>query len=207
MNSDNNIKEEECMEKYKEGYIDLDARAEKMLRQGSYLGVGHNGIVYLLPNKRVIKIFKDKKVCKTEYDILKRTRKSKYFPKVYAHGEYYIIRSFIGGKRLDKYIKKKGINRKIAHNIFQLIKEFKILKFKKLDIRCKDLYVDKEFSIRVIDPKNNYSKKVIYPRHLMKGLNKLGALEEFLSVIKDESYETYVLWNSRIKQYLDQGIK
>ncbi|MCY6484164.1 protein kinase [Clostridium aestuarii] len=195
------------MDKDNSGYIDLDSRAEKMLRKGEFLGRGHNGIVYLLPNKKIIKIFKDKKVCNKEYDILKKTENSKYFPKTYAHGPYYIVRSYVGGERLDKYIKKRGFNKEIAHNIIKLIKEFKRLEFKKLDIRCKDLYIGKQFSLRVIDPKNNYSEEVIYPRHLMKGLNKLGVLDEFLSAVNDECPEAYKLWNFRMKQYLDKGIK
>ena len=195
------------MDEEKNYYIQLDSSAEKMLRTSEFLGSGHNGIVYLLPNKRVIKIFKSKKVCETEYNIFMKTRKSKYFPKVYEHGDYYIVRDFAGGQRLDKYIKKHGINKKITQNLMKLIEEFKILNFKKLDIRCKDLYLKEDLSITVIDPKNNYSKKVIYPRHLMKGLKHLGVIDEFLSVVSEESPETYELWSCRFKQYLEKNIK
>ena len=195
------------MNEDKSYYIQLNSRVEKMLKKSEFLGSGHNGIVYSLPNKRVIKIFKDKKICEGEYNIFMKTRKSKYFPKVYEHGDYYIVRDYASGQRLDKYIKKHGINKKISHNIMELIKEFKKLKFKRLDIRCKDLYLKEDFSISVIDPKNNYSKKVIYPRHLMKGLNNLGVLDEFLSVVSDENPEIYELWNLKFKQYLEGIIK
>lgn len=195
MNEDNNY------------YIQLNSKVEKLLRTSEFLGSGHNGIVYLLPNRRVIKIFKNKKVCETEYNIFMRTRKSKYFPKVYQHGDYYIVRDYASGEQLDKYIKKHGINKEISSNIVRLIREFKKLNFKKLDIRCKDLYLNDDFSISVIDPKNNYSKKVSYPRHLMKGLNKLGVLDEFLSVVSNEYPEIYKLWNFRFKQYLETDIK
>jgi serine/threonine protein kinase len=188
-------------------YIRLNARVEKILRTSEFLGSGHNGIVYLLPDKRVIKIFKSKKVCETEYNILSRTRGSKYFPKIYERGSYYIIRDYASGQRLDKYIKRNGINSQISRNIVKLICEFKKLKFNKLDIRCKDLYLKEDFSIMVIDPKNNYSKKVIYPRHLMKGLNRLGVIEEFLSVVHQENFNLYKLWNFRFKQYLEKNIK
>ncbi|SQB91772.1 serine/threonine kinase [Clostridium tetanomorphum] len=57
-------------------FIELDLKAEKMLKKAQFLGKGHNGIVYSLPNKKVIKIFRDKKVCKTEYDILRRIKKA-----------------------------------------------------------------------------------------------------------------------------------
>ncbi|MCY6959316.1 protein kinase family protein [Clostridium brassicae] len=188
-------------------YIQLDRKVEKLLWKSELLGSGHNGVVYLLPNNKAIKIFKDKNVCEKEYNILKRTNKSRYFPRTYNRGEYYIIRDYVRGERLDEYIKNKKLNKAICHNLIKLIKEFKKLRFKKLDIRCKDIYVGKKNSLMVIDPKNNYSKEVLYPRHLMKGLNKLGVLEQFLAVVKEESPENYKLWNFRIKQYLEKGIK
>jgi len=195
------------MNEDKNYYIQLNSRAEKLIRTSEFLGSGHNGIVYLLPNKRVIKIFKNKKVCAGEYNILVKTKKSKYFPKVYEHGAYYIVRDYVGGQRLDKYIKRHGINKEISLNIIKLIEEFKKLKFRRLDIRCKDLYLMDNFSINVIDPKNNYSKSVIYPRHLMKGLNNLGVIDQFLSVVCDECHKTYELWNFRFSQYLEKNIK
>ncbi|BDB00987.1 protein kinase [Clostridium botulinum] len=194
------------MEK-QEYYIDLNNKAEKMLRKGEFLGSGHNGIVYLLPDKKVIKIFKEKKVCKKEREILQKTNNSKYFPKVYDYGEYFILREYIRGERLDHYIKQNGINKRLTHNIIKLIKEFERLKFKKLDIRCKDIYVDKKYKLRIIDPKNNYSKTVVYPRHLMKGLNKLKVLDDFLTQVEREEPKYYNLWSTRMKNYLEKGIK
>ncbi|ABS34562.1 protein kinase [Clostridium botulinum] len=194
------------MEK-QEYYIDLNNKAEKMLRKGEFLGSGHNGIVYLLPDKKVIKIFKEKKVCKKEREILQKTNNSKYFPKVYDYGEYFILREYIRGERLDHYIKQNGINKRLTHNIIKLIKEFERLKFKKLDIRCKDIYVDKKYKLRIIDPKNNYSKTVVYPRHLMKGLNKLKVLDDFLIHVEKEEPKYYDLWSTRMKEYLEKGIK
>ncbi|CBZ02954.1 protein kinase [Clostridium botulinum] len=194
------------MEK-QEYYIDLNNKAEKMLRKGEFLGSGHNGIVYLLPDKKVIKIFKEKKVCKKEREILQKTNNSKYFPKVYDYGDYFILREYIRGERLDHYIKQNGINKRLTHNIIKLIKEFERLKFKKLDIRCKDIYVDKKYKLRIIDPKNNYSKTVVYPRHLMKGLNKLKVLDDFLIHVEKEEPKYYDLWSTRMKEYLEKGIK
>ncbi|WP_315116006.1 serine/threonine-protein kinase [uncultured Clostridium sp.] len=190
-----------------EYYIDLDERAEKMLREGEFLGKGNNGVVYLLPDNKVIKIFKEKRVCKREYGILERTENSKYFPKVYYNGTYYIVRDYVGGERLDKYIKKNGLNKEVACKVIEVIKEFERLKFTKLDIRCKDLYITEELSLMVIDPRNNYSRDRTYPRHLMKGLNKLGVLDKFLEVVKDEYGELYDEWNSKMERYLETGIK
>ena len=54
------------MEKESNSYIQLDRKMEKLLLKSEFLGSGHNGVVYRLPSKRVVKIFKDKKVCDKE---------------------------------------------------------------------------------------------------------------------------------------------
>lgn len=84
---------------------------------------------------------------------------------------------------MDKYIKTYGLNRNLVEKIYKLLVEFKKLKFKKLDIRCKDILVSDKETLMIIDPKKAYERKVDYPRHLMKGLKRLGVLEEFLSEI------------------------
>ena len=82
----------------------LNEKTEKLIREAEYLGKGNNGVVYLLPDNKVIKIFNSPKVCKDEYNTLVRSKKkSKYFPRVYEHGKHYIIRDFVGGIRLDKF--------------------------------------------------------------------------------------------------------
>ena len=60
--------------------VNLSEKAEELLKQGEYLGEGHNGVVFLLPDNNVMKIFKSKDVLSDESSILYRTRKSKYFP-------------------------------------------------------------------------------------------------------------------------------
>ena len=181
---------------------------EKYLKEGEVLGHGNNGIVYLLPSGKVMKIFGRKKVCDDEYYILKKAcKKSSNFPKVYESGENYIIRDYVDGKRLDKYLKKHKLDKVLSINLIKLIKEFEKLGFKKLDIRCKDLYVQKDLTLKVIDPKQSYKKNVPYPRHLMKGIEKKGQLPIFLNILKEYDKELYDFWSFRIYQYLVLNIK
>lgn len=161
---------------------DFDEYTEKLFREAKYLGEGHNGVVYELPNKKAIKIFLRKKVCNDEGSILAKTNGSKYFPYMYKRGKFYVIRDLVDGIRLDKHIKENGLSERLVRNIYELLLEFKRLKFKKLDIRCKDVYVSEDEKLMIIDPKKAYSRKVDYPRHLMKGLCKVGVLDEFLNV-------------------------
>ncbi|MFW2491468.1 protein kinase [Clostridium chromiireducens] len=182
---------------------DFDEVTEKLFREASYLGEGHNGVVYELPNKKAIKIFLKRKVCTDEGSILARTNGSKYFPRLYNRGKFYVVRDLVEGKRLDKYIRQSGLSDRLTKNIYELLLELKRLKFKKLDIRCKDIYVSGGEKLMVIDPKKAYTRKVDYPRHLMKGLNKIGVLEEFFYGVKKINPKKAIEWELKFKRYCD----
>lgn len=181
---------------------DFDAETEELFKEAVFLGEGHNGIVYELPDNKAIKIFQEAKCCKEEGEILKRVSKSKYFPKVHNVGKFYIVRDKVDGKRLDHYIKKKGFNYELAEGLYKLIEEFKRLKFTKLDARCRDIYVTTDSKIMVIDPKQCYRRKVNYPRHLMKGLEKAGVLESFLEDLRLIDKKTAREWEKKYSQSL-----
>ena len=182
---------------------DFDESTEKLFREANYLGQGNNGVVYELPNKKAIKIFLRKKVCNDEGTILSKTNGSKYFPYLYKKGKLYVIRDLVDGKRLDKYIQQNGLSERLIKNIYELLLEFRKLKFKKLDIRCKDVYVSDNEKLMIIDPKKAYTRKVDYPRHLMKGLNKIGVLEEFFLGIKEIDSKKAVSWELKFKRYCE----
>lgn len=184
---------------------DFDENTEKLFREATYLGQGHNGIVYELPDKKAIKIFLKNKVCNDEGNILSKTNGSKYFPYLYKKGKLYVVRDLVEGNRLDKYIKHNGLNDGLIANIFELLSEFERLRFKRLDVRCKDVYVLDNKNLMIIDPKKAYVRRVDYPRHLMKGLNKIGELEKFFSGIKKIDPKKAVIWELKFKRYCEKS--
>ena len=186
------------------GYsVDFDENTEKLFKEAKYLGQGNNGIVYELPNSKAIKIFLSKKVCNDEGSILLKTSGSKYFPRLYKKGEYYIVRDKVEGERLDKYIKSHGLNRTLVEKLYKLLIEFRKLKFKKLDIRCKDIMVSENETLMIIDPKKAYERKVDYPRHLMKGLRRLGVLEQFIDEIERINSRKAKEWKKKFSVYCE----
>ena len=62
---------------------DISSNLEKSLKEAELLGEGHNGVVFLLKNNKAIKIFRRMSVWKDESSILKRVRKSRFFPRIY----------------------------------------------------------------------------------------------------------------------------
>ncbi len=183
--------------------VNFNEKIEALFKEAVYLGQGNNGIVYELPGNKVIKIFLNPKVCDDESSILLKTNGSRFFPKIDKKGENYIIRDKVEGERLDYYIKQNGLSYELIDKIYSLLKEFKKLKFKKLDIRCKDILVTDLNEIKIIDPKKSYHRKVDFPRHLMKGLKRLEVLDVFLERIRIIDPKKAYYWESRFAQYLE----
>lgn len=174
------------------------------LKECKFLGKGHNGAAYMLPSGDAIKISYNNKDFVGEYEILEKVNGNKYFPIIREVGNDYMIRECVQGEILSKYIKRNGMNKKLAIKIIELLKEFNKLKFKKIDIRCKDIMVQKDGSLKIIDPKKCFSKERKFPRHLSKGLYKLGVLGYFRKVLKGYDSKLYKKWNKSIKAYIKQ---
>lgn len=141
--------------------------------------------------------------CRGEYYILNRVNGNKYFPRVYGMSGNYMVRDYVGGESLSDYIKEYGFNEKLASKMILLLEEFDKLKFKKRDIRCKDIFVEPDGNLRIIDPKKSFSKDRDFPRHLSKGLKRLGVLDDFMKVLKEKFPERYKMWNKKIYEYIN----
>lgn len=183
---------------------EFDDKTEALFKEAVFLGQGNNGIVYKLPENKVIKIFVEEKVCNDESFILSKTKGSKFFPKLYKRGNLYVVREMVEGEQLDKYIKKHRLSREIVRNIYKITKEFKRLEFSKIDTRCKDLYVGKGEQIMLIDPKKCFNRKVSFPRHLMKGFLKLGVLEQFLDYVAEIDKKKSREWRNKFNKYWEK---
>lgn len=172
------------------------------LKECKFLGEGHNGAVYMLPNGEAIKISYNDKDFICECQILEKVNGNKYFPVISEVGVDYMIRECVNGVLLSKYIKKNGLKKTLAIEIIDMLKEFDKLKFKKIDIRCRDIFVQQDGSLKIIDPQKCFSKERYFPRHLCKGLYRLGVLDYFLKILKEYDIILYKKWNKEIIFYV-----
>lgn len=184
----------------------FDLKTEGLFREAEFLGQGNNGIVYKVPENKVIKLFYEEKVWYDEAYILTRTKRSAFFPKLYEKGRFYIVREMVEGIQLDKYIKKNGLNFELTKNIYEMLEEFKRLKFKKIDSRCKDIYVSNDLKIKLIDPKKYYRRNIEFPRHLMKGFLKLEVLNDFYIYMKQINEGKTREWIKLFQLYMEKEL-
>ena len=184
----------------------FDLKTEGLFREAEFLGQGNNGIVYKVPENKVIKLFYEEKVWYDEAYIFTRTKRSAFFPKLYEKGRFYIVREMVEGIQLDKYIKKNGLNFELTKNIYEMLEEFKRLKFKKIDSRCKDIYVSNDLKIKLIDPKKYYRRNIEFPRHLMKGFLKLEVLNDFYIYMKQINEEKTREWIKLFQLYMEKEL-
>lgn len=182
----------------------LSHKIEESLRKSSFLGEGHNGVVFLLEENKVIKIFRRVNVWKDESSILKRVGKSRFFPKMYECKEGYIVREYVEGVRLDKYLRRDSLDESLCKELYLMILDFEKLGFKRIDIRCKDIYIQNNYTLKIIDPKNNYKKRVSYPRHLFKGLYKRNELDRFLDYLFKVDKKRAVVWKNKFEEYAER---
>lgn len=55
----------------------------------------------------------------------------------------------------------------------------------------KDIMVQLDGRLMVIDPKKFYSKRRSFPKHLSKGLYKLGVVDVFMDMVREEKPKLY----------------
>ena len=189
------------MKRYHCYSANFDEKTEELFKDAKFLGQGNNGVVYSLPENKVIKFFVEESVCRDEARILVESKGSKYFPRIYKRGRFYIVREIVQGIQLDKYIKEKGLNKELTANIYKLTKEFKRLGFSKIDTRCKDVMVRENNKVMIIDPKKAFKRNVNFPRHLMKGLLKLKVLDEFFVYMMEIDKNKGKEWKDKFEKY------
>jgi RIO-like serine/threonine protein kinase len=139
-----------------------------------------------MPDGRVLKIFNSSTSCRNEYNILKSVEGNRYFPKAYEAGKYYIIRDYVGGINVERYLKKYGLSREFVIRVANLVEDMKKMGFKKLDIRFPHLFVQPDGSLMMIDPRKSYEENIPYPKSFLKRLRKMGLLEQFMKILDEE---------------------
>lgn len=168
--------------------IGIDLRSCKRIHHGK------KELIYLTPDNKIIKICKNVDDCRREYLILRYCGNNKYFPKVYSYRLGYIIREYVDGVCLIDYIKKHSLDENLALSLVDLIENFQLLGFSRLDTGISHIFITKSGELKVIGLKNNYNSKEKYPKHMIKGLRELKVSKKFFKFLKQHRTDLYEKW-------------
>ena len=163
-----------------------------------FLGAGTQGKVYKIDSQKCIKLFKKKYVCNDEIETLVMAQKDSHFPRLYEFGEDYIIREYIDGVELDKYLSSHPLTENISNKIIELYEAMNLVGYSRLDAAPFHIFLTPLDEIKLIDTARAMKKKTIYPSLIIRGLQELGYKKQFLYFVKTNIPDYYGLWS----QYL-----
>lgn len=159
------------------------------------IGQGTQGKVYRINPLTCIKIFNKKSTCKEELKTLLLAQKDPHFPKLYAYGDNFIIREFVSGVGLDKYLSHNPLSISISIKLIEIYEAMRNVGFKRLDSALFHIILTPSGEAKVIDTAKALKKRIIFPYLILSGLSDLGYKEQFLDDVK------------RIKPVLFEGWK
>lgn len=164
------------------------------IKKLQFLGSGTQGKVYKIDSQKCIKIFKRKQICKDEIETLVMAQMDSHFPRLYAFGEDYIIREYIDGIELDKYLSSHPLTENISKQIIELYEAMNLVGYSRLDAAPFHIFLTSSDDIRLIDTARAMKKKVIYPALIIKSLEELGYKKQFLTFVKISRPKLYTTW-------------
>jgi RIO-like serine/threonine protein kinase len=167
------------------------------LRELELLGYGTQGKVYKINSQWCIKIFKRKQICEDELKTLVMSQIDSHFPRLYSHGENYIIREYIDGIELDKYLLAHPLTTNISNKILLLYEAMANVGYSRLDSALFHIFVTPSDELKLIDTARAMKKKTLYPFLIIKGLEELGYKKDFLNFIKSRRPALYYKWQNQ----------
>jgi predicted Ser/Thr protein kinase len=161
------------------------------LNKLKYIGKGMHGSVYKIDDFRCIKIFKKKSICEKEIETLAMAQGNKYFPKLYDFGDNFIIREFIEGIELDKYLQNHPLTEDLSGKIIKIYESLGEVGYKRQDTALLHIFIDSKGNLRLIDTAKAMSLSCKYPKIILNDLKTLGLKTTFLDHVKKLRPELY----------------
>ncbi|MBC2580865.1 hypothetical protein [Clostridium sp. DJ247] len=167
---------------------------EYSIKNLEFIGKGIHGKVYRIDSSRCIKIFKKSSFCEKELKTLEMAQGNNHFPKIYDFGKNYIVRDYIHGIELDKYLAENPLTLELSQKIIELYKALAEVGFKRRDTVLFHIFVTGTTELKLIDTARVMKENTIYPKLLLKGLDELGYKKEFLDHVKLLNPHIYECW-------------
>lgn len=159
-----------------------------------FVGKGMQGSVYKIDDERCLKVFSSEKTCRQEVETLKMAQGDPHFPRLLDHGKNYIIREYIDGIELDKYLKDHPLTLELSKKLLELYEAMDMAGYRRLDAILFHIFLTHEGNLRMIDTARLMKKSAVYPKIILDGLKDLGCRDAFLEHVRALRPYLYELW-------------
>ncbi|MGE5530134.1 MAG: hypothetical protein ACM3X6_13485 [Patescibacteria group bacterium] len=168
--------------------------------QLTFVGAGRQGSVYRLDAGRCIKYYARRKFLRRELAALQQAGGDPLLPRVLAFGDDFIIREYLEGTPLDRYLslEGRGLTQALAVKLLRVYETLVRLGYRRADLRLAHVILTPAGDLRVIDPTNMMKEDRRFPKKLLHDLARLGGLEVFMAVLARHRPDLLQSWRKRL---------
>jgi putative serine/threonine protein kinase len=180
-------------------YFEKTKISRRDLKPYTLIGAGRDGAVYKLEDNVCVKYFFDKNTQQKELEAIKLGQTSNVIPRLYEHGENYIVMEYVNGISLSRYLKDKGeLTEELTKKILSMFSELKEIGFKRLDTEVRHILINEAGELKVIDHKRAFILDKEVPDKLLSGLKELGVTHVFLNHVKTLDPSIHDAWTKHL---------
>jgi predicted Ser/Thr protein kinase len=157
------------------------------------LGVGKQGAVFRIDEKRCVKLYFDKESPGKELYNLHLGGKAGICPKVYFWDHNYIVMEYIDSPSLQDYLQENPLTEQLTERIIQLLDTFEEIGFNRYDHAARHIYVTPKGKLKAIDVVHVIKDQPVWlAEKLISDLGKDA--KPFLDLVKKMSPKWYNRW-------------
>ena len=136
------------------------------------IGIGAQGAVFKLSEERCVKIYTNPLQAQMELGALKAGQHLSFFPRLYDHGENYIVMDYFNAPTLKEYLRNcTHIPESITKKLLFILSEMKMAQFTMVDAPLRHIFVLENEELKVIDHVNAFKRVYPVPLKLLRDLN------------------------------------
>jgi putative serine/threonine protein kinase len=162
------------------------------------IGKGRQGRVYRIAEteERCVKLYRHPKYAAMEREAYRLAGGSPHLAQIYDSGPNYLEMDYVAGPTMEQKLKSSGhLTQEGALLLISVYQEMVRLRFTRLDMALFHILLpEKQGGWKMIDLVHAYSRSSSIPKVMLRGLRRLGLLEEFIRHLKASAPELCASW-------------
>ncbi len=164
------------------------------------IGKGRQGAVFKINEEMCIKVYGEVKDCQREYYAMNLGKDTPLLPNVYCKGDNFIVMEMVYGIDLREYLQASPLTKELSYKLIEMLITFKEIGFERIDHHKRQIYLQKDGTLKVIDVGRTVwrNRTYPYPRKLLQSLGTENK-QLFLTHVQEMAPPLYEEWQYFMK--------